>query len=148
MFSPARARGGGNTDPAPAARGRGRGRGTRGRGGGGRGGGAPSGGTGGMEEFIPSTLGIALVEGYDAIGFENSLSKPFLSKEMEVKMKAICEGRMDRAEVVGSSIVEYREMFAKTAVQVGVLRNMARFYCEMGGVGERPVGLAQSQAGG
>lgn len=65
-----------------------RGRGGRGRGRGGRTtngtarGGQP---TTGMQEFIPSTLGIALVEGYDKIGFEASLSKPFLRKEVSEK---------------------------------------------------------------
>lgn len=67
---------------APAARG---GRGGRGRGRGGsnataRGG---SGGSG-VQEFIPSTLGVALIEGYDKIGFETSLSKPFLRKEVNI----------------------------------------------------------------
>lgn len=32
--------------------------------------------------FHPSTLGIALVLGYDEIGFEKSLSKPFLRREV------------------------------------------------------------------
>ena len=32
--------------------------------------------------LIPSTLGIGLVEGYDAIGFEQSLSKPELRREV------------------------------------------------------------------
>jgi DNA topoisomerase-3 len=67
-------------------RGRGRGRGTGGRGGrGGRGGAAAAqtgGGTGGVQEFIPTTLGIALIEGYDKVGIETSLSKPFLRKEV------------------------------------------------------------------
>jgi DNA topoisomerase-3 len=73
---------------AGAGRGRGRGRGGGGRAGrGGRGGGtAPGqnngGGTGGVQEFIPTTLGVALIEGYDNVGFETSLSKPFLRKEV------------------------------------------------------------------
>jgi DNA topoisomerase-3 len=75
---------------APAGNGAGRGRG-RGRGGGARGGrgGAAAGhnggggaGAGGVQEFIPTTLGVALIEGYDNVGFETSLSKPFLRKEV------------------------------------------------------------------
>ena len=71
--------------PEPeAGRGRGRGRGGRGRGRGGRGGGngQGGGGTSGVQEFIPTTLGVALVEGYDNMGFEISLAKPFLRKEV------------------------------------------------------------------
>lgn len=81
----ARAKGG--ADGGGAGRGRGQGRGRGGRGGRGgataaqshTGGGAAS---GGIQEFIPTTLGIALIEGYDNVGFETSLSKPFLRKEV------------------------------------------------------------------
>lgn len=68
---------------APVTRGGGRGRG-RGRGRGGRGGAATAGGgqTTGVQEFIPTTLGTALIKGYDDLGFEPSLSKPFLRKEV------------------------------------------------------------------
>jgi DNA topoisomerase III len=66
--------------------GRGRGRGGP-RGGGahrrGRGG-AAGGGGGGIVEFIPSNLGIGLVEGYDAMHFDISLIKPFLRKEVNL----------------------------------------------------------------
>jgi DNA topoisomerase-3 len=67
-------------------RGRGRGRGGARGGRGGRGGAAAGaqpggGGTTGVQEFIPTTLGIALIEGYDNVGFETSLSKPHLRKE-------------------------------------------------------------------
>lgn len=78
----ARTRGSGGV---AAAAGNGRGRG-RGRGRAGRGGAAAGhhsgGGTGGVQEFIPTTLGVALMEGYDKVGFETSLSKPFLRKEV------------------------------------------------------------------
>jgi DNA topoisomerase-3 len=64
----------------PATRGRGRGR-ARGRGG--RATPASTrGNTSGVEEFIPTTLGIALIEGYENMGFETSLAKPFLRKEV------------------------------------------------------------------
>ena len=32
--------------------------------------------------IAPSNLGVALVEGYDRIGFEMSLSKPYLRREV------------------------------------------------------------------
>ena len=68
----------------PVGRGRGRGhRGARGQGGRGRGrGGATGGGRGGVTEFVPSNLGIGLVEGYDAMRFDVSLIKPFLRKQV------------------------------------------------------------------
>jgi DNA topoisomerase-3 len=120
--------------------GRGRGRGRGGRGG--RGGAAAQNGggaAGGMQEFIPTTLGIALIEGYDNVGFETSLSKPFLRKEasacrfvigevyanvrqMEVQMKAICEGRSTRTDVVHRNLEQYREVFVRTTQQINVLK--------------------------
>ncbi|PVH94649.1 prokaryotic type I DNA topoisomerase [Periconia macrospinosa] len=108
------------------ARGRGRGRGRAGRGG--RGGAAAAQGhgagaaTGGIQEFIPTTLGIALIEGYDNVGFETSLSKPFLRKEMEVQMKAICEGRSSRNDVVQQNLDQYRAVFIRTTQQINVLK--------------------------
>lgn len=65
------------TNAGRGGRGRGRGRGRGGRGGAG----ANARHSGGVQEFIPTTLGVALVEGYDSMGFETSLTKPFLRKE-------------------------------------------------------------------
>ncbi|KAF2020633.1 DNA topoisomerase 3-beta [Aaosphaeria arxii CBS 175.79] len=110
---------------AAAGRGRGRGRGGRGGRGGAaaQSGGASGGsGTGGVQEFIPTTLGIALIEGYDNVGIETSLSKPFLRKEMEVQMKAICEGRSTRNDVVQQNLDQYRAMFNRTTQQINVLK--------------------------
>lgn len=92
-------RGEGSDEDAPPTRGgsaRGRGRGRGGRGGraegAGRGAGTTSSG-GGMEEFIPTTLGVALVQGFDAVGLDTSLSKPFLRKEASNE-KAYGEARV------------------------------------------------------
>lgn len=129
---------GGNGAGRGGARGRGRG---RGGGRGGRGGAAAQNGgaAGGMQEFIPTTLGVALIEGYDNVGFETSLSKPFLRKEvrckfccvvgtlanhrqMEVQMKAICEGRSSRNDVVQQNVEQYRAVFNRTTQQINVLK--------------------------
>ena len=122
--------GGGNT----RGRDRGRGRGGRVGGGNARGGGTNS----GVQEFIPTTLGVALVEGYENMGFETSLTKPFLRKEvcrphalfhtsvadrsqMELKMKAICEGRKTREEVVSETIEQYLAVYNRTQQRLNVL---------------------------
>jgi DNA topoisomerase-3 len=67
--------------PAAAAGGRG---GRRGRGG--RGGGNS------VQEFIPTTLGVALIQGYENLNFETSLSKPFLRKEVSAPSIMDCNG--------------------------------------------------------
>ncbi|KAJ4292332.1 DNA topoisomerase [Collariella sp. IMI 366227] len=104
--------GNGGDDDAepPAARG---GRGGRGEGAavagatrGGRGGRGGGRGGGGVREFIPTSLGVALIEGFDRMQFETSLGKPFLRKEMELKMKAICEGRTTKQVVLRESVGE------------------------------------------
>ena len=78
-------RGNNNTATSDGRNSRGaRGRGGRGGSRGGSGGrnDGPGTRTGTVEEFIPTTLGVALIEGYDNIGFETNLSKPFLRKEV------------------------------------------------------------------
>lgn len=39
---------------------------------------------GNTEYLVPSTLGIGLIEGYNSIGIENSLSKPILRRLVSV----------------------------------------------------------------
>ena len=81
-----------------------------------------------VQEFIPTTLGVALIEGYDNVGLDVSVSKPFLRKEMELKMKAICDGRKSRTEVVQESLDEYRQVFVKTQHQIDVLKRSVMRY--------------------
>ncbi len=118
-------RGGGNDEidapvVASGARGGRGGRGGRERGRG-RGNGT-SGGGGGLEEFIPSTLGVALVDGYDKMDFEISLSKPFLRKEMELKMKDICEGRISQQDMLQESLRHYKRVFEQSEERLDVLK--------------------------
>ena len=86
-------------------------------------GGAGRGGGGGfVQQFIPTTLGVALIEGYDGIGLETSLGKPFLRKEMEIKMKEICAGTKSRNDFVYETLEQYKAVFVRTQQQVGVLK--------------------------
>ncbi|MCJ1323507.1 DNA topoisomerase [Thelotrema lepadinum] len=152
--------------------GRGRGRGGRG----GRGGAHANGderGRGGTQEFIPSTLGVALIMGYEAAlsqasnprtvqgstntttphtpqstlsspaltsgastaqtsplssGSITSLAKPFLRKELEIKLKDICEGRKGKREVVDEVLEQYREVFILANRRVDDLKGAVRRY--------------------
>ncbi|KAH9898858.1 DNA topoisomerase [Xylariomycetidae sp. FL2044] len=118
----------GNED-APASRGGRGGRGSRGgRGRGGRGGGNATSGRGGVKEFIPTQLGVALIDGFDRMNFETSLGKPFLRKEMELKMKAICEGRTTKEIVLNESIQQYRHVYMQTQQKLNVLKTACRQY--------------------
>jgi hypothetical protein len=77
-------------------------------------------------EFIPTKLGVALIEGFDRMNFDTSLGKPFLRKEMESKMKAICEGRTTRQAVLNESIGQYRQVYNQSQEKLHVLRAVSR----------------------
>lgn len=63
--------------------------------------------------FVPSVLGLALVDGYDKIAFDTSLAKPFLRRQMEASMNDICNGLQMPNAVVQVSVRMYKEMFEK-----------------------------------
>lgn len=67
-----------------------------------------------VDYLVPSTLGIGLVEGYNRIGLDKSLSKPMLRAETEHRMELICQGERTKNDVVEETVVEYKEMYLKT----------------------------------
>ncbi|EFE39205.1 hypothetical protein TRV_06117 [Trichophyton verrucosum HKI 0517] len=95
-----------------------------------RGGGRGSGGR--VDEFIPTKLGVALVEGYDNVvaGLPDcpSLTKPFLRKEMELRMGDICSGTKTKAEVVRQNVGMYSEVFTHTQQRIELLKVACRKY--------------------
>ena len=124
VMTQARAGGAAQTN-GPNTRG---GRGGRGGRGEARGGSNAGGGGGSVQQFIPTTLGVALIQGYDGIGLETSLGKPFLRKEMEIKMKEICAGTKSRHDFVQETLEQYREVFVRAQQQVEVLKAACRKY--------------------
>ncbi|KAI4457177.1 prokaryotic dna topoisomerase [Holotrichia oblita] len=68
--------------------------------------------------FIPGTLGMGLVEGYDKIGLEVSLAKPKLRAEFENDLKLICEGRKDPEVVRREQIEKYKTMFQRVMTKI------------------------------
>jgi len=89
-----------------------------------------------VQEFIPTRLGIALIEGYDNIvaGLPDcpSLGKPFLRKEMELRMREICAGTKTRGQVVQESLEMYHEVFVQTQRRIEVLKDACRRYVIQG----------------
>ncbi|XP_060606708.1 DNA topoisomerase 3-alpha-like isoform X2 [Ruditapes philippinarum] len=65
--------------------------------------------------FVPGQLGMGLVEGYDAMGYE--MSKPHLRAELEADLKKICEGRKEKQEVLDAQVRKYREVFLEACRQ-------------------------------
>lgn len=75
-----------------------------------------------MKEFVPTSLGVALIQGFDRMHFDTSLGKPFLRKEMELKMKAICEGRATKREVLNESLTKYKNVYDQSREELNILK--------------------------
>ncbi|KAG0149961.1 hypothetical protein CROQUDRAFT_58679, partial [Cronartium quercuum f. sp. fusiforme G11] len=91
---------------------------------------------GNVQYLVPSTLGIGLVEGYNAIGLDKSLSKPQLRRETEHRMTLICEGTKSKNEVLDQTIEEYREVFIRTKRAINVLMDAVGKYLNPPGHGD------------
>lgn len=69
---------------------------------------------GSVERLLPSNLGVGLVKGYDAIGFDRSLTKPYLRRLTEFRMAQVCDGSRTKAQMLEESLDEYRAVFIRT----------------------------------
>lgn len=65
--------------------------------------------------FVPGKLGMGLVEGYDAMGYE--MSKPHLRAELEADLKKICDGTKQKEVVLAAQIKKYKEVFIEACRQ-------------------------------
>ncbi|KAG1812148.1 DNA topoisomerase [Suillus subaureus] len=97
---------------------------------------------GATKHLTPSTLGIGLIEGYNEIGFERSLSKPQLRRETERGMVRVCEGTKSKAEMLTESIEQYREMYVLAKREFDKVVSSVRRYIE------RNAGANQGGGGG
>lgn len=75
-----------------------------------------------VSHFVPSTLGIALCEGFDAMGFDESLTKPHLRKETERKLASVASGVANKREVVHEFVEEYKGAFMRVQQQIRFLK--------------------------
>jgi DNA topoisomerase-3 len=72
--------------------------------------------------LVPSTLGLALVQGFDNITSQ-SLAKPYLRAKMEADLLAICNGTKQHNEVVRSTLREYRALYRRTVIQAWIVED-------------------------
>lgn len=82
------------------------------------------------KHLLPSTLGIGLVEGYNEIGFDRSLSKPQLRRETEHSMVRVCEGIKSKDQMLMETIEQYREMYLIAKREFGKVLSSVRRYVE------------------
>lgn len=59
----------------------------------------------------PTTLGIGLVKGYDLIGLDFSLTKPYLRAEMEFLLNEICHGKITKENVTTNIIKKFDKAY-------------------------------------
>ncbi|XP_034046272.1 DNA topoisomerase 3-alpha isoform X2 [Thalassophryne amazonica] len=64
------------------------------------------------QRFLPGELGMGLVEGYNAMGYE--MSKPNLRAELEADLKLVSEGRKDKHSVLQHHIQKYKAVFIES----------------------------------
>lgn len=76
--------------------------------------------------FIPGFLGLALVDGYDAMGY--AMSKPQLRADLERQLQAICAGQRTKHEVLSEQLEKYRRIFLQTEAKINLLsETLARY---------------------
>ncbi len=74
--------------------------------------------------FLPGFLALALVDGYDEMGFE--MSKPGMRASLEAGLKCICEGSKTRQQVLEEQIASYERIFEETERNIGKLSDAFR----------------------
>ncbi|CAH1389834.1 unnamed protein product [Nezara viridula] len=88
--------------------------------------------------FIPSAIGMGLVEGYDTMGF--AMSKPHLRAELEADLKRICEGTKQSNIVLQEQVNKYKVLFQKAKEQVNKIDAAMSKY-----MGENAIHLADNE---
>ncbi|KHN88784.1 DNA topoisomerase 3 [Toxocara canis] len=78
------------------------------------------------KRFVPGYLGLALVDGYDRMGY--AMSKPHMRADLESQLKLICLGQRTKDEVLAEQISRYQRIFEQTEVKVTMLSNAFREY--------------------
>ncbi|KAL4658388.1 DNA topoisomerase 3-alpha [Arapaima gigas] len=64
------------------------------------------------QRFLPGELGMGLVEGYNAMGYE--MSKPDLRAELEADLKLVSEDKKSKAEVLRHHVQKYKAVFMES----------------------------------
>lgn len=92
----------------------------------------------GNQRFHPTKLGIALVEGYNSMGYQ--LNKPDLRREMEAECNAVAGGRKSKEAVLGPVLAKMLECFKQVNLEANKLDEaMARHFNRLGSNNSRYV---------
>ncbi|CAG9533875.1 unnamed protein product [Cercopithifilaria johnstoni] len=76
--------------------------------------------------FVPGYIGLALIDGYDRMGY--AMSKPHMRADLESQLKLICLGQRNKEDVLKEQIERYRAIFEQAEDKVQMLSNALRQY--------------------
>ncbi|KAF8499652.1 DNA topoisomerase [Russula emetica] len=100
---------------------------------------------GSVKYLVPSTFGLALVNGYNNIGFDRSLSKPQLRRETERNMVAVCQGTKSKNDMIVEAVDQYKDIFFRARANFDKVITSVRRHIEGDG---RPDGGGNNGQGG
>lgn len=84
-----------------------------------------------QQKFHPTKLGIALVEGYNSMGYQ--LNKPDLRREMESQCNQIATGQKTKEQVLGPTLTKMLECFNRATAEAHKLDEaVSRHYQRLG----------------
>uniref|UniRef100_A0A2K6WF35 DNA topoisomerase n=1 Tax=Onchocerca volvulus TaxID=6282 RepID=A0A2K6WF35_ONCVO len=76
--------------------------------------------------FVPGYIGLALVDGYDRMGY--AMSKPHMRADLESQLKLICLGQRNKNDVLKEQTAKYRAIFEQAENKVQMLSNALHQY--------------------
>ncbi|KAF8639574.1 hypothetical protein AX17_001476 [Amanita inopinata Kibby_2008] len=112
---------------------------------------------GNTKYLLPSKLGLGLIEGYNQIGLDKSLSKPQLRRETERSMVQVCRRSKSKNDMLTQALEQYKEMYIVVKREFNRIIANVRQYIESndpdtfiprGGGGPRDDGDGPGDGGG
>lgn len=83
--------------------------------------------------FIPTRLGLSLVEAFDQLGLDLSLTQPKIRSKLERDLAGICLGNLSKGQVIEESKEMYRRVYRKVEDEFDRLMRVFRKYLGNGG---------------
>lgn len=63
--------------------------------------------------FVPTRLGVALVEAFDQLGLDLSLTQPKIRAKLERDLASVCSGQLSKIQVIHESKEMYKKVYRK-----------------------------------
>ena len=83
--------------------------------------------------FVPTRLGMALVDAFDQLGLDLSLTQPKIRAQLERDLARICTGERTKPAVVSESLQMFRQIYAKMGREFNLMLETFSKYLEGGG---------------